>query len=110
MSRPDLLMLIAEDPSLSAVEDADRIRSAILADGRAHNGLIDSNRVRESLRNHDPLANLDVFHKRIGAQYSALRQRGLIVRQGYIESTDTRGGNAGKPVPRWRLTEAGWAS
>jgi hypothetical protein len=102
------LLLIADEPTPSAAEDSERIRSAILADGKAHHGLIDSNRVRESLRNHDAMENLDVFHKRIGAQYSALRQRGLIVRQGYIESTDTHGGNAGKPVPRWRLTEAGW--
>lgn len=101
-----ILDLVAND--VTHADDAARIRAAILADGRAHHGRIDSNRVREALRNDDELGELDVYHKVIGAIYSALRSKGYIVRNGYIDSTDKRGGNAGKPVPAWRLTESGW--
>jgi hypothetical protein len=44
-------------------------------------------------------------------RYSAFWQRaagkhGFLVADGWIENTDTKGGNAGKPLRRYRLKDA----
>lgn len=105
-----LLDAIHHDPAPSAHEDSQRIRDAILADGRAHGGHVSRNRVRKSLTN--PSGHLDVYHKRIGPAYSALRAEGLIEASRdplQIEvSDDVQGGNAGKLSRMLFLTEKGW--
>lgn len=104
----DLLDLMAEHPSPVHFDDRDRIRAAILADGKTHAGQIDSNRVREVLTNDS--GELDVWHKAVGPQYHALKSADLIVEGDPIRSTDTRGRNAGRWVPTYRLTAAGWSA
>lgn len=104
----DLLDLLADHPSVIFVEDRDRIRAAILTDGKAHDGRIDSNRVRDALTN--PSGELDVFHKAVGPQYHALKAAGLIAEGAPIRSTDLRGRNAGRWVPTYSLTPSGWSA
>lgn len=101
----DLLDLLAAEETFG---DRDRIRAAILTDGRTHAGAIDSNRVREALTN--PSGELDVWHKRIGPQYHALKAAGLIVEGTPIRSTDRRGRNAHRWIATYRLTEDGWSA
>lgn len=103
----DLLQMLADHPSPVHQDDADRIRAAILADGRAHAGEVDPNRVRDALTNRS--GELDVWHKAVGPQYAKLRALKLIEqRPNPILSTDRRGRNAGKWIHAYRLTAAGW--
>lgn len=104
----DLLDQLADHPSPIHFDDRDRIRAAILADGRAHSGIVNSNRVRDALTNDS--GELDVFHKAVGPQYYALKHAGLIVEGDPVRSTDRRGRNAGRWVATYRLTTAGWTA
>jgi hypothetical protein len=108
----DLLDAIHRDPTPAATEDAERIRAAILADGKAHGGHISRNRVRAALTN--PSGHLDVYHKRVGPAYSALHAEKLIEPSDdplHIEVNDDHaGGNAGKIARGLRLTDKGWTA
>lgn len=94
----DLLALIADDPIHST--DRATVEAAIREDAARHDGHIDPNRVRALLTNAH---GLTVYPRVIGATYSALRQAGVIVADGWTVSTDTNGGNAGKPARLYRL-------
>lgn len=98
----DLLDAVAENPQPVAQQHRDRIRAAITADGRAHGGEVNPNRVRAALSNHH---GLTVPPRMLSATYGVMRAEGLIERHGWIENDDTKGGNAGKFVHRWWLTE-----
>lgn len=100
MSQLDMLAMIATDPIHG--HDRATVEAAIRADAARH-GDIDPNRVRESLTNEH---GLTVYPRVIGATYSALRQSGVIAPLGWTISTDTHGGNAGKPARTYRLVTA----
>lgn len=106
---PEVGQLAFTDPT--PLRDTDRrlILGAILSDARAHDGHVDPNRVRETLRDFD--GELIVRPQMIGGAYRVLVKRAALIRDGYVISTDTRGGNAGRMVPKYRadldlLTEA----
>ena len=102
-----LLDLIDSDPIHSS--DADRIKAAILADGRAHDGRIDQNRVRRALTNNG--GGLDVYPRCVGPAYNALCRKQLIKPLGYVDvNGDHAGRNAGKPAMAYELTEDGWSA
>lgn len=103
----DLLQLIDTDPLHK--RDGDRIRATILADGRANDGRISANRVREALTNDG--GHLDVYPRCIGPAYNGLVRSGLIRTLGYIDvNRDQAGRNYGKPAMAYALTEAGWSA
>ena len=103
----DLLELIDADPIHA--NDADRIRAAIIADGKAHAGRVDCNRVRLSLTNSG--GHLDVYPRTVGPTYNGMVRRGLLRTLGYIDTNgDEAGRNKGKPAMAYELTEAGWAA
>jgi hypothetical protein len=95
-----LLDLIATDPVHR--DDRAAVEAAIREDAASHSGQVDPNRVRESLTNE---YGLTVYPRVIGATYSALRQAGVLIADGWTTSTDVRGGNAGKPARLYRLLE-----
>lgn len=97
----DMLDMIASD-RIHATDRA-KVEAAIRADAESHGGRIDPNRVREALTNQWGLV---VYPRVIGATYSALRQAGVIVPEDWTTSTDTRGGNAGKPARTYRWVGA----
>jgi hypothetical protein len=78
------------------------VEAAIRGDAASHSGHIDPNRVRALLTNEH---GLTVYPRVIGATYSALRQAGVLIADGWTTSTDVRGGNAGKPARLYRLVE-----
>lgn len=98
----DLLDAVAENPQPLAQQHRDRIRAAITADGRAHGGEVNPNRVRAALSNRH---GLTVPPRMLSATYGVMRTEGLLERHGWIENDDTKGGNAGKFVGRWWLTD-----
>jgi hypothetical protein len=98
MTQLDMLDAIAADRIHAT--DRQRVEDAIRADAQAHSGCVDSNRVRESLR--DRYGLLTVYPRSLSATYSALRQAGVIRRDGWTTSTDTHGRNAGKPARTYR--------
>ena len=73
---------------VNAVLDAIRATSG--------DGIVDSNRVRPRIPDWVP-------PQTVGRVYSQLRRAGVIERFDWTVSTDERGGNAGKPVPLYRL-------
>lgn len=77
------------------------IVAAVIADGRAHAGIVDPNRVREAL------AEQVVPPTLVGAVYGQLVARKVMEFVGWTTSTDVRGHNCGKPARRYRLTD-GW--
>ena len=95
----DLLDLIAGDP-LHA-DDRARIVAAILADADTHHGTVDPNRVREALAGEH---GLTLYPRVLSAVYSSLCHKGVLVRDGMTTNTDTAGGNAGKYLRTYRLT------
>lgn len=98
----DLLDAVAENPQPLAQQHRDRIRAAIVADGRSHGGEVNPNRVRAALSNRH---GLTVPPRMLSATYSVMCSEGLLERHGWIESDDTAGGNAGKRLGRYWLTE-----
>ncbi len=74
------------------------IVAAIVADGRSHAGVVDPNRVRDALAGRVP-AQL------VGAVYQQLKTRRVLVWAGWTTSTDTNGGNVGKPARTYTLAE-----
>jgi hypothetical protein len=95
----DLLEAVAENPQPIAQQHRDRIRAAITADGRAHGGEVNPNRVRATLSNH---LGLQVQPQQLSATYSALSSQGVLVFDHWGTNDDTRGKNAGKPQRVWR--------
>lgn len=79
------------------------IVGAIIADGRAHAGVVDPNRVRNALANSETPYPPQL----VGAVYGALRSAGVLEWAGWTTSTDTAGGNSGKPARTYTLAE-GW--
>lgn len=110
----DILDALAYDPAPLSADDAEKVRAAIIADGKAHGGHVSRNRVRLALT--DESGVLRVFHKHIGPQYYALRSEGLIEYSDdplHIEvnnDSSKRGRNGGKISRGLRLTDKGWAS
>jgi len=94
-----LLDLIAGDP----IHERDRrvIVRAIVAEAHASAGRIDPNRLRARLA--DPAGGPTVYPRVIGAVVQALAQRRVLVADGWVVSTDRRGGNAGRPARIWKL-------
>lgn len=94
------LLAVANHPRHD--EDRDRCDAAIIADGKAHAGWIDQQRVRESLTND---YGLNVSPRTLSARYGVLASRGRIVKVGWHVNTSSDGGNGGKQYPTWRLSE-----
>jgi hypothetical protein len=90
------------------LHDTDRARivDAIVTDAHEHDGVVDPNRVRARLTrvNADGSTDLVVYPRVIGAVYQGLTKAGALEFAGWIDSTDTRGGNAGRPARSYRLT------
>jgi len=88
------------DPS--PLRDSDRrlILGAILADARQHDGHVDPNRVRESLR--DMAGDLMVKPRMLSGAYRVLRLAGVLTVDEPTVNTDTHGGNAGKWLNTYR--------
>lgn len=102
-----LLDLLDADPIHA--NDRARIQAAIVADGKAHDGRVDANRVRRSLTNSG--GHLDVYPRTVGPTYNGMVRRGLLKPLGYIdENKDAAGRNKGKPAMAYELTEAGWSA
>ena len=95
---PDLLDLIANDPSPWRVAERDRIVAAIATDAELHDGEVNANRVRRLLSNDH---GLTVNPRVLSATYSSLRSRGVLRVTGWTTSDDTRGRNGGKPTRLW---------
>jgi hypothetical protein len=70
------------------------VRAAIA--GAAHDGLVNPNDVR-------PLIPEWVPPRAIGVIYRRLRQDGTLIEHDHVRSTDLKGRNVGKLVPRYRL-------
>lgn len=103
----DRMEQIDTDPQPRNQDATDRIKAAILTEGRRTGGHIDPNQIRKALRELTPL------HKRIGPAYSSLRASGLIAkneRDAQVRSDDHEGGNAGRWIDTYRLTAKGWAA
>ena len=97
----DLLAAVGYHPR----HDADRARiiAAIRDDATAHGQTVDPNRVRASLTNE---YGLTVHPRMLSAQYGVLKARHMIEPGEWTVNTDTRGGNAGKPLRTYRWVGA----
>lgn len=86
--------------------DRERTITAIVADASEHDGLVDPNRVRARLThtNADGSTDLVVYPRVLSAVYQGLAAKGVIEFAGWIDSTDARGRNNGKPARSYRLT------
>jgi hypothetical protein len=96
-----LLDLIAGDP-LHA-EDRRKIIVAIVRDARRYGGRVDTNRVRAQLM-RPGTTSLVVYPRLVGAVFSALANRGVLVPMGWTINEDRHGKNHGKPLRAWRFT------
>ena len=104
---PEVGQLAFTDPS--PLRDSDRrlILGAILFDARRHDGHVDPNRVRESLR--DMGGDLMVRPRMLSGAYRTLRLAGVLALDEPTTNTDTRGGNAGKWLNTYRADLAALA-
>ena len=95
----DVLALLRLDP----IHDRDRARivAAVLSDAVANGGQVNLNRVRAALQ--DRHGDLDVRPQMVGATINGLTRKGVLRRTGWDVNEDSRGGNAGKPQPRYEL-------
>ena len=91
----DLLLAIADDPTVIGESTRDRIIDAMLKASDNHEGALDPNHVRQLLSNDH---GLTVNPRQLSATYSSLRQKGTIVPTGWTTNQDVNGGNAGKPL------------
>lgn len=92
-----VLDLVADDDVHA--RDRAAVVEAILADGRAHGGEVDPNRVRTEIPSW-------VYPRVVGATYRVLAGKGVIVPDGWVISTDTAGRNSGRPARRYRLANS----
>lgn len=91
----DMLALIAEDPAHS------RDRQAVI---QAIRRAVDVCGPVVSANDWRPFVPAWVFHKVVGATVSHLIQRGVLVAAGSpVRSTDSKGGNAGRWIPVYRV-------
>ena len=79
--------------------DADTVEAVILADARAHGGIVDAGRVRATIRRHHP----EVRPQVVGATYSGLTRRGWLERVDARPSDDIRSRNRNKADAIYRL-------
>lgn len=84
--------------------DSDRrkVVRAIVLVGRRNRCHVDPNQVRAVLARADGRPDLDKPQV-VGAVYNALKRHGVLEFIGWVKSTDTASGNAGRPVPAYRL-------
>lgn len=83
--------------------DRDAVEAAIVAVAAERGGTVDPNAVRARLRSTvGPTLNPRV----VGGVYFGLVKQGRLVPSGWTTSTDSDGGNAGKPARTYRLVEA----
>ncbi|CAB4173485.1 hypothetical protein UFOVP1183_19 [uncultured Caudovirales phage] len=99
---PDLLDLLASDPTPLGLERREQITAAILTVGEMHEGEINPNVVRDLLRARHGIL---IAPQLIGPTYRRLVTAGQIRQVGWSMSTDVEGGNAGKPCRTYRLVE-----
>ena len=99
------VMLVADDRVHAT--DRERVVAAILADADTHGGRIDPNRVRAALTHTDDNGKpaLTVQPQVLSAAYMALKHRRAIAADGYTTNDDRAGGNHGKPLRLYRLTD-----
>jgi len=97
---PEQGQLTFTDPSPLRATDRRLILGAILGDARAHDGHVDPNRVRESLR--DMAGDLTVKPRMLSGAYRVLRLAGVLTVDEPTVNTDTHGGNAGKWLNTYR--------
>lgn len=97
--RRAILELIAGDPIHA--KDRDAIVAAILYVAAHNAGKVDPNIVRARLC--DPWGVLQVYPRVVGAVYSSLASRGVLAVDGWVISTDRKGGNYGKPCRTYKL-------
>lgn len=95
----------AEITAITSLMDGDPLHArdraavvtAILTDGRSHNGQVDPNRVRDTL---PPW----VYPRSIGSTYRVLLHHEVLVFEGrWTENLDGKGRNIGKPQRLYRL-------
>jgi hypothetical protein len=100
---PEQGELTFTDPS--PLRDSDRrlILGAILVDARHHDGHVDPNRVRESLR--DMGGDLMVRPRMLSGAWSGLLRGGVIEFHEWTVNTDRIGGNNGRPSRRYRVID-----
>lgn len=85
--------------------DFEVVQAAIRKVARENRRIVDPNRVRAELTGEH---GLRVDPRAVGATYTALINRGTIIRHGWTTSTDRRGGNAGKPARKYRVIDSAW--
>lgn len=90
----EVLQLVAGDDVHA--RDRQAVVEAILADGRAHGGEVNPNRVRSLIPGW-------VFHRVVGACYHSLAAKRVIVADGWVISDDAKGRNSGRPARKYRL-------
>lgn len=85
--------------------DFETVQDAIRKVARGNRRVVDQNRVRAELSDEH---GLRVDPRTVGATYTALINRGTIIRHGWTTSIDRRGGNAGKPARKYRVIDREW--
>ena len=98
----DLLTAVADNPQPLAERYRERIHAAMIAAAEMSDDrrTVNPNRVRELLSNEH---GLTVPPRMLSASYGVLRSQGVLVRKGWVESTDSRGGNRGKLIHAWEF-------
>ena len=96
----DLLALVAQGSATGTADDEWAFYlEALRTEAIAGAGDIDPNRLRGRVRGA-------VYHKRLGAFAHRAVSRGLVTYDGWTESTDREGRNAGRPIRKMRATSA----
>ena len=104
--RAELLETVATDRVHAT--DREMVVAAILADADMHGGLVDPNRVRQALTRtslETGKSFLTVNPRVLSAVYSSLSHRGAITATGVTTNLDRGGGNHGKPLRTYTLTD-----
>ncbi len=104
--RAAILDLIAGDP-IHATDRA-AVIDAILYAANHNAGRVDPNLVRARLS--DPWGVLTVYPRVVGTVYRVLAAKGVIVPDGWVASSDRKGGNYGKPARLYRLVRSAVAA
>lgn len=98
----DLLAAVSDPVSPLGQDGRDRILDAFRQAARLDGGYVNPNRVRDLLT--DSKGELVVRPRQLSATYSSARADGLIVHHDWVVNGDVAGGNAGKPLRRYRWT------
>ena len=95
------LALTTADP-IDPHADARRlVRDTIAEVADIHRGVVSANTVRRLLEEHRQWG-ADIPPHVVGACYAALRREGRLVEDGVERSDDVKGGNAGRPIVKYR--------